>query len=91
MNGFGLTPQPVYIDNNNDHIKRRNLRFLQSPHCAANCPQHVCSSGKGKSRATYRMLIMLNMSCATWYEGTAQSSGIKFDRGLIAFILALVY
>ena len=50
--------------------------FLQSPHSAASCLQHVRSSGPGaivcKSRATHRALITCNMSCATWYEGTAQ-------------------
>ena len=51
-------------------------RLLQSPHCAKNCLQHVRSSGQGaivcKSRVTHRALITCNMSCATWYEGTAQ-------------------
>ena len=41
--------------------------FLQSPHCAVNCLQHVRSSGLGaivcKSRATHRALITCNMSC----------------------------
>ena len=41
----------------------------QSPHCAANCLQHVRSSGQGavvcKSRATHRALITCNMPCAT--------------------------
>ena len=47
---------------NNNCIERRNSRFLQSPHCSANCLQHVHSNGPGaivcKSRATsstYRM------------------------------------
>ena len=38
---------------------------IQSPHCAANCLQHVRSSGLGatvcKSRATHRALITCNM------------------------------
>ena len=42
-------------------------RFLQSPHCAANCLQHVRSSGQGaiicKSRSTHRELIACNLSC----------------------------
>ena len=46
--------------------------FLQSPHCAANCLQHMRSSGQGpivcKSRAAHRARITWNMSCATWYE-----------------------
>ena len=39
--------------------------FLQSPHCAANCLQHVHSSGPGamvcNSRATYRALIVCHL------------------------------
>ena len=50
--------------------------LLQSPRCAANCLQHVRSSGQGtivwKSRATHRAPIMYNVLCATWYEGIAQ-------------------
>ena len=40
--------------------------FLQSPHCAANCLQHIRSSGPGaivcKSHATHRTPITCNMS-----------------------------
>ena len=52
--------------------------FLQSPHSAANCFQHVRSSGPGatvcKSRATHRALITCKhvVLRATWDEGTAQ-------------------
>ena len=50
--------------------------FLQSPHCAANCLQHVRSSDPDtsvcKSRATHPAFIICNMQCATWHEGTAQ-------------------
>ena len=50
--------------------------FVQSPPCAANCLQHVRSSGQGaivcKSRVTYPAFIMCNMSHATRYKGTAQ-------------------
>ena len=50
--------------------------FLRSPHCAANCLQHVHFSGQGtivwKSRATHRAPITCNMLCTIWYEGTAQ-------------------
>ena len=57
--------------------------FLQSPHSAANCLQHVRSSGQGaivfKSRATHRALI----TCHLVRRG---SSAIKFDRVEIAFI-----
>ena len=41
--------------------------FLQSPHRATNCLQHVCSSGQGaivcKLCTTHRALIICNMSC----------------------------
>ena len=51
--------------------------FLQSPHSAANCLQHVRSSGPAQSCANHvqhieclsRASVMLS---ATWYEGTAQ-------------------
>ena len=36
---------------------------LQYPHCVSNCLQHVRSSGRHE---------FVYMSCATWYEGTAQ-------------------
>ena len=65
--------------------------FLQSPHCAANCLQHVRSSGLGaivcKSRATNRALITCNMLYATWYEGTAQ---LLFGRIEITFIFSFI-
>ena len=64
------------IDNNNNRTERCYLRFLQSPHCAPNCLQHVRSSGQGavmcKSHTAHRALITCSMSCATWYKGTAQ-------------------
>ena len=65
-------------NNNNNRIEMCNLRFWQSPNCAANCLQHIRSSGPGaimfRSRATHWMFIsyICNMPCATWYEGTAQ-------------------
>ena len=51
--------------------------FLHSPHSAANCLQHVRSSGQGaivcKSRATHRALITCKcMLRVTWYGGTTQ-------------------
>ena len=48
--------------------KGANPDFVQSPHCAANHLQHVCSSGPDaimcKSHATHRALITCSMS---WY------------------------
>ena len=65
--------------NNNtsdNHIKKHNPRLLQSPHCTTNCLQHIRSSGQStimcKSHGTHRALVMCNMLCTTWYEGTAQ-------------------
>ena len=70
------------VNGNDDRTERRNSRFVQSPHCAANCLHHDRSSGPGtivcKSFVTHRALIMYNMSCATWYEGTPQL--LTFDR-----------
>ena len=81
----------------NDPIKRRNSIFifflLQSPHCAANCLQHIRSSGHGaiacKSRATHRALITCNMLCG--HVVRRDSSAVKSDRIELAFILALFY
>ena len=53
----------------NTRIERRNSRFLQSAHCAANCLQYVLSSGQGaimcKSRATHRTFITLYVESST--------------------------
>ena len=68
--------------------------FLQSPHSAANCLQHVRSSGPGtiacKSRATHRALITCKCH-VTCHLVRRDSSAIKFDRTEIAFISALFY
>ena len=44
-------------NNNNNGIERRCSKFLQSPHCAANCLRHVRLGGPGavvhKSHATH--------------------------------------
>ena len=56
-------------DNNDDRIDTVQFEILQSHHCAANCIQHVRSSGQDaivcKSRATHRALIACSMSCTT--------------------------
>ena len=63
--------------------------FLQSPHSATNCLQHVRSSGPGaimcKSRATHRALITCKCH-VTCHLVRRDSSAIKFDRVEIAFI-----
>ena len=51
--------------------------FLQSPHSAANCLQHVRSSGQGAIVCNYvqhikRLACASVMLRATWYKGTAQ-------------------
>ena len=55
--------------------------FLQSPHSAANCLQHVRSSGPGatvcKSRATHRALITCKCR-VTCHLVRRDSSAIKF-------------
>ena len=58
---------PIFNDRNND-TERRNWRFLQSPHCAANCLQHVHSSGQGVivcNHVQHQALTMCNI-CAMW-------------------------
>ena len=82
-------------NNNDNRIQRRYSRvfffffFLQSPHSAANCFQHVRSSGPGatvcKSRATHRALITCKCH-VTCHLARRDSSAIKFDRVEIAFI-----
>ena len=63
--------------------------FLQSPHSATNCLQHVRSSGPGavvcKSRAAHRALITCKCH-VTCHLVRRDSSAIKFDRVEIAFI-----
>ena len=63
-------------NDNNICMERHNLRLLLSPHCPANCPQHVRSSGQGavvcQCRVTHPAFVMSSVSCATWYERTAQ-------------------
>ena len=66
-------------DNNNDIcIQRCNSRFVQSPHCATDCLQHVCSGGPGaivcKSPATYQALITWNTSSTHHLEHIKHSS-----------------
>ena len=50
--------------------------FLQSPHCATNCFQHVRESGQKttvcKPCSTHWALVMCNILCVTGYKGTAQ-------------------
>ena len=63
--------------------------FLESPHSAANCLQHVRSSGLGatvcKSHATHRVLITrkCHVMC---HLVRRDSSANKFDSVEIAFI-----
>ena len=68
--------------------------FLQSPHCAVSCLQHVHSSWPGRNRM--QITCNTSSSChvqyivlyATWYEGTAQLlSLIELKSHLLSFIL----
>ena len=63
--------------------------LLESPHSAANCLQHVRSSGMRaivcKSRATHRALISCKCH-VTCHLVRRDSSAIKLDRVEIAFI-----
>ena len=63
--------------------------FLQSPHNAVNCLQHVRSSGLGaivcKSRATHLTLFTCKFH-VTFHLVRRDSSAIKFDRVEITFI-----
>ena len=54
-------------DDHNNNTNRKSI-FLQSPHCAANCLQHVCLSGWAQSCARHRELITCNMPRATYYN-----------------------
>ena len=62
-------------NNSNNCMERCISRFLQSPHCALNCLQHIHLNGQRanvyKSPATHRVLIRCSMSCAMWYKGKA--------------------
>ena len=75
-------------------FKGASRDFSQSPHSAANCLQHVCSSGPGaavcKSRATHWALIACKCH-VTCHLVRRDSSAIKFDRVEIAIIWALFY
>ena len=68
--------------------------FLQSPHCAANCLQHVFSSCPVaivcKSRATH--LALFTCKChVTCHLVRRDSSAVKFNRVEIAFISAFFF
>ena len=68
--------------------------FLQSPRSAANCLQHIRSSGPDaivcKPRATHQTLITCKCHVMC-HLVRRDSSAIKFDRVEIAFIWSLFY
>ena len=75
-------------------LKGAIREFLQSPHCAANCLQHVRSSGPGasvcESCATHRALIACNISCFVprGTKGQLQLLSLtEFKSHLFIFIL----
>ena len=68
--------------------------FLQSPHSAANCLQHVRSSGQGAIVCNHVQHIerLSRATCrVTCHLARRDSSAIKFDRVEIAFIWSLFY
>ena len=73
-----------YVSNNNNYIERYNSRFLQSSQWAANCPEHVHSSGK--ALRVQSCAIMCNTSSACHMPHVVchviqrLSSAVKFDR-----------
>ena len=74
-------------------LKGTSQDFLQSPHCAMNCLQHVRSSGQGaivcKSRNTSSACHAQHVLCATWYKGTAQLLSLT-ELKLLVFELYLI-
>ena len=66
--------------NNNNHkiliAWKGSIRDLQSPHCTTICLEHIHCSGQGamvyKSHTIHGALLMCNVLCGMWYEGTAQ-------------------
>ena len=60
-------------NNNNYQIERCNLRFLQFPHCTADCLQHNMLKWPECSHVQ----VPCNMLCASWYR---DSTAMKFDR-----------
>ena len=56
--------------------------FLQSPHCAANCLQHVRSSGPGRNRVqiTCNTSSTYHVQHVTCHVVRRDSAAIKFDR-----------
>ena len=48
--------------------------FFQSPHCPANCLQHVRSSSQGvcQPHAAHQTRSTSNMLCAAWFQGSVQ-------------------
>ena len=71
--------------NNNDRIERRDSRFLQSPHCAANCltTRTLKWLGRNVVQITYKT-SSANHVC---HVVQRDSSAIKFDRVEISPIL----
>ena len=84
-------------DDNNSHIERRDSRFSQSPHCAANCLQYA-QMARPKSCANHaQQQITCNTSSSyhvqhvVYHVVRRNSSAIKLDKIEIAFILVLFY
>ena len=98
LQGFWWAAAGALTDHYNNNIiialKGAIPDFLQSPHSAANCLQHVRSSDPGatvcKSHATHWAFITCKCH-VTCHLVRRDSSAIKFDRVKIAFIWASFY
>ena len=80
----GQSCVPIWlVDDNGDDDDRTERLKINREFYDLLIAQQTASSGSGaimcKLRATHRALIMCNVQCATWYEGTA-SWAIEFDR-----------
>ena len=59
-------------NNVNNHIEKRNSNFLQSPHCAVNCLQHVRSRGQGTVVCKSRAKHIEGLSCTSRVSRSAK-------------------
>ena len=74
-------------------LKGAFRNFLQPLYCAVRCFQHVCFRGQGaivckscvSTRADHlQMPIPCNVSCAAWYEVTAQLLSLTVEIAYIS-------
>ena len=63
-------------NNNNDRIEKHNLRFLQSPHCDANCLQQVSQM----ARVQQHVQPSHGLTVWTSIERTVSNMYLKWPR-----------